>query len=1603
VELTVKNDGEAMAKNVQPSIQLLGTSKLVTDAVKDGSRSPTYSESSESGLASGKSRIFTWVYKTQKGDEGNVQFKASISGEDGNSQMLLQSQESIATVEIKTPADISCILRAEPQIVSEEQPLEITMTVTNIGESTIVDVRPSNLNIEGFEEPTELPSDFDGETIEQYQSKIFTWIYTPLMGSSGEEGTKTITFSGHATGKDKLSNQEIEIESEHCTVEVTIEKTAALSSEIAVEPTLISEGQEIIVTMTVTNNGKSTAKGVTPSTLSLSGKAAEESGPTLRDGPKPAKADIPGGESRKFIWRYITTKGDALADVAFTGSAEGIDANSEKEISSTETSPQVTIQTPAYLEITSLTGENPGNPIKTQISEGQNITLTMVVKNIGQASAIKIIPSVPEFMMGRLINPTPDGPKPAEISELKAEISELEEEDEPKFTWTFQTQAGDSGKIKFEVRATGYDKNSKRLIQSGKERSNEVHIQVPAKLAVEIKADSQTVSSGKDISGVMIVKNTGEAKAIGIQSLEAEGLQLTAQIGEEELQTIEITQKPVEIEGGKSKEFPWTYTTPDDIDEKVQVFFNGVVTGKDGNSPKLIESTAQQVSATIIPRSSLEISSFEVFPKQITEGQYITVTMKVTNIGESTVTNVKAGGFAGENPLELIVNPPGKATFEFGPSDEGKIIAPGDEKIYVWRYSTNDGSAGEISFIGRVEGKDELSGEPIPQVEPKSSTALVQSPAYLVPEIKINREKISEGQTITVTLNVTNKNPLHSHDLPQDYIATAIQVTPSLELAGTSYLKSRDPHQVPSPVTIDLKGGDEHDFEWVYQTRTEYGSRRGDAGTVIFIADARGYDENTRKLVQSEKDTSLEVAIQKPARLDVTLEAKPKTISLGQSVTITMTVTNVGQATALNVTPSDLEIVSQDGGTLVSLQKENELSKGEITKFQWTYVPKISDMTHFRGYVEAKDENSESLVPSKPTTSNFITIYRSASLQCDDISIIQPQPDESNERKVSEGQDIIIEFQVTNTDNAQSTVSAQATAIEVKPSIEVFSVGSQIHKADLPARDTLRASESYRRRWTYTKGDAGPTGTRQVFFKLTVTGRDANSQKEIECERTLPEVTIQRPSFIQITGIEPEKESIGIEQSFKVTVSVKNTGEATAEIRSNKYDLSLILLSENRVLIPDEEYAITPPDKLLLNGGATNNRDYDLRTIEGKTPNGDIAIDIEQLTIIDVNNPNQSIGFDKPSDVKAEIVVDMHSPWLLDNVLYEDVNNNGVVEAEDKLILTFNEPMKLKNPSPNDFVLNPDDNSLGINPRFSVDAREVIITLGDNPKLSPEGIYDSKSDSSGIGTKVLGFDLVDLAGNKPLDSGRLLDIDITDNEPPRVINASPSSEKTNETPFFFLKLTDESDGFDSGIDLKQMEFSLDGFTVEEWAINYPDVPEYLPDGETRVTAIAELFGKSSQAIDFLPQKDVVLKVTFNRKLGYGAHELEITVKDNKGNVIEPSLKITFNVAAPPSEKPIIDLATYPNPFSPGKGERTVIRYVLSTDVDDVTIKIYDASSQLVRIFKTSGKQGLNHNIKWDGKTESGDKVAAGIYICELTTASQQVYWAIVVGPSFKLR
>ena len=90
------------------------------------------------------------------------------------------------------------------------------------------------------------------------------------------------------------------------------------------------------------------------------------------------------------------------------------------------------------------------------------------------------------------------------------------------------------------------------------------------------------------------------------------------------------------------------------------------------------------------------------------------------------------------------------------------------------------------------------------------------------------------------------------------------------------------------------------------------------------------------------------------------------------------------------------------------------------------------------------------------------------------------------------------------------------------------------------------------------------------------------------------------------------------------------------------------------------------------------------------------------------------------------------------------------------------------------------------------------------------------------------------------------------------------------------------------------------------------------------------------------------------------------------------------------------LQNYPNPFNP----ETWLPYQLAQS-EDVTMKIWDVQGRLVRTL-TLGRQAAGYYLSqsraayWDGRNESGERVASGVYMYQLVTPSFQQTRRLVI-------
>jgi FtsP/CotA-like multicopper oxidase with cupredoxin domain len=74
---------------------------------------------------------------------------------------------------------------------------------------------------------------------------------------------------------------------------------------------------------------------------------------------------------------------------------------------------------------------------------------------------------------------------------------------------------------------------------------------------------------------------------------------------------------------------------------------------------------------------------------------------------------------------------------------------------------------------------------------------------------------------------------------------------------------------------------------------------------------------------------------------------------------------------------------------------------------------------------------------------------------------------------------------------------------------------------------------------------------------------------------------------------------------------------------------------------------------------------------------------------------------------------------------------------------------------------------------------------------------------------------------------------------------------------------------------------------------------------------------------------------------------------------------------------------YPNPFNPA----TIISFALP-EAGEVQLSIFSENGQLVRRLGNRQMAAGRHSMLWDGRNQSGDPVAAGVYLYRLVVQGE---------------
>jgi len=214
---------------------------------------------------------------------------------------------------------------------------------------------------------------------------------------------------------------------------------------------------------------------------------------------------------------------------------------------------------------------------------------------------------------------------------------------------------------------------------------------------------------------------------------------------------------------------------------------------------------------------------------------------------------------------------------------------------------------------------------------------------------------ISAGQVITIRMLVTNTG---------DAISSSTFAS-ALTVYGTglvSYVSG------PVPASAQLNPGEGIEFTFNYASVS--------SGIVCYSGYAQGIDESTGNTITSAVVNSNCLNIESPASLSSFLSAIPVNVLTGGVITVIMTVTNNGEAGALNVTPSAINYSGTGSVSIISgpVPVSINLPGGASGSFTWTYSANGAGSISFNGNSSGVDENSGTIVTSMSSASNFVFI-----------------------------------------------------------------------------------------------------------------------------------------------------------------------------------------------------------------------------------------------------------------------------------------------------------------------------------------------------------------------------------------------------------------------------------------------------------------------------------------------------------------------------------------------------------------------------------------------------------------------------------------------------
>ncbi len=401
-------------------------------------------------------------------------------------------------------------------------------------------------------------------------------------------------------------------------------------------------------------------------------------------------------------------------------------------------------------------------------------------------------------------------------------------------------------------------------------------------------------------------------------------------------------------------------------------------------------------------------------------------------------------------------------------------VSPGN--TYYYKIGVNyvwDGGSNTINYYTSYALSNPLSASTLNEDLTDLKYSLKYAPTNIT---------VTTGEIVTLISQVSNYGSENVNN-----------ITPSQPVIVGSPLNALVLQSGPQPATMSLgSGGGIGYFTWTYLANA--------GGSITFTGNATGIGTSSTLYI-SNNSSSNPIAVFTRATLSAQTSAMPSSASLGQTITVLMTVTNSGQANAVN-TSGNITVVGVTGTnpltavSQLSAPPSTTISGGNgVNTFTWTYSATGAGTVYFSCFASGTDQYALNAVTSLPSPSANIIIQIPASLAS---TIYVPAT-------TSQGQVFTVIMSVTN--------SGQAAASNVIPNLTVVPATS-LTPVSTPVASTINGSTLQNFTWTFSASGLG-----SVNFSGFASGTDANSGFSIHSSSTNTSTIIQSGSHTGSSGL----------------------------------------------------------------------------------------------------------------------------------------------------------------------------------------------------------------------------------------------------------------------------------------------------------------------------------------------------------------------------------------------------------------------------------------------------------------------------------------------------